>query len=579
MTDISDKLKKRINVAMGREPGDTLFKNATIVDTFSQSTFSADIAVSDGIIAAPGKNFKGIKEIDCKGKYIIPGLIDAHLHIESSLSSPDIFARAVTAKGTTAVIADPHEIANVCGISGIKYILDSTSDIPLSVYLMLPSCVPAVDFENAGAILNVRKLSTLINEERILGLAEMMNYPGVINNDPDVIEKLSLCIKNKKIIDGHSPMLSGKKLAAYISPRIATDHECSTIEEMLEKIRLGMYVLIREGSAVRNLATLVKGVTAGNFRRCMFCTDDKHADDIIENGHIDNNLRKAVSCGLDPIMAVTMATLNPAECYRLYNKGAIAPGFDADLLIVDNLSDFNVDQVFVRGVKVAENGKSIYPVSDSIHDKSAVTDTVRLKPFDKSDLLLKPESRKANIIRVLQRDVVTKAVTREVSLDATNYFQYNPELDILKIAVFERHNKTGNIGVGLIENYGLKHGAIASSIAHDSHNIVAVGANDEDICAAVRNLADIGGGISICNNRKLLQNIPLPIAGLMTDKGLDFVSKKIESMRKTAFDILMVNPNIDPFMTLGFITLPVIPEIRLTDQGLFDVRSFSFIKV
>ncbi|MBW1649166.1 MAG: adenine deaminase [Deltaproteobacteria bacterium] len=570
-------LEKIVDTAMEREPAELVIKNANIIDVFSQSLFKGDISVTDGVIAAIGKELKGKIEIDCAGKYVTPGLIDSHVHIESSLCSPDIFAKAVVERGTTAIIADPHEIANVCGLTGIEYMLDAAEKLPLSIYIMLPSCVPATCFENAGAVLQAKELAKFIKNKRVCGLGEMMNYQGVINNDNEVIEKLKLCIENKKLIDGHAPMLTGKDLVAYVAAGIKTDHESSTLKEMEEKIRLGMYILIREGSAVRNLKTLIKGVTNGNFSRCLFCTDDKHPDDIIKNGHIDNNVRKAIEFGIDPIMAVTIASLNAAQCYGLKNKGAIAPGYDADFLIVNNLSEFKVQQVFIKGVKAAENGESI--IDFFAPNYKSVTSAVKVKPFDISALALKLKSPKVKVIKILPHDVITKAVEREVYINKENCFVYNPEKDILKLAVLERHHARGNIGLGLVENYGLKEGAVATTIAHDSHNIVVVGTNDEDIYAAVCDIIKIGGGITICKNKKILENLPLPIAGLMTGKGFEFVADKINKMRQIAFDSLNVNNNIDPFMTLSFLTLPVIPEIKLTDKGLFDVRSFAFTDI
>ncbi len=570
-------LEKIIDTAMERKPAELVIKNANIIDVFSQSLFKGDISVTGGIIASIGKDLKGEVEIDCAGKYITPGLIDSHVHIESSLCSPDIFAKAIVARGTTAIIADPHEIANVCGLRGIEYMLDAAGKLPLSIYIMLPSCVPATDFENAGAVLRAKELAKFIKHKRVPGLGEMMNYPGVINNAPDVMEKLKLCIENNKLIDGHAPMLTGKELAAYVAAGVKTDHESSTLKEMEEKIRLGMYILIREGSAVRNLKTLIKGVTNGNFCRCLFCSDDKHPDDIIKNGHIDNNVRKAIKAGINPIMAITIASFNAAQCYGLKSKGAIAPGRDADFLIIDNLSEFKAEQVFIKGVKVAENGKSIIDFPAPNHKN--VSGAVNVKPFDISALTLKLKSPEAKVIKILPHDVITKAVVRKVSLNKNNCFVYDGGKDILKLAVFERHHKRGNIGLGLIENYGLKKGAVATTIAHDSHNIVVVGTNDEDMQEAVRDIIRIGGGITICKDKKILEHLPLPIAGLMTGEELEFVADKINKMRQIAFNSLKVNNQIDPFMTLSFLTLPVIPEIKLTDKGLFDVRSFAFTDI
>ncbi|KKY01899.1 adenine deaminase [Paraclostridium benzoelyticum] len=564
-----------IDYSIKNKKSELVLKNANIVNVFSHEIVKADVAIQKGIIVGIG-SYDGIKNIDLNGKYITPGFIDPHVHIESSMVSPAEFAKAIVPMGTTTIITDPHEIANVCGLEGIEYILKSSEELPLCVYSMLPSCVPATDFENSGARLEAKDLEKYINHERILGLGEMMNYPGVINQDKIVTDKLELAKRYKKYIDGHIPNISNEGLNGYILSGISTDHECSTVEEMIEKISLGMYVMIREGSAARNLETLIKGVNINNYQRCLFCTDDKHPQDILKNGHIDNNIRLAIKNNIDPIIAIKMATINVANCYNLQNIGAIAPGYIADIVVVDNLEEFNVLEVYKDGKLVGKDKKALFETREI--ENSNVTNTVNIDKLTKEDLKINLEKDIANVIGLLPHNLVTEKLIRKVDVE-NGVFKFNQNVDILKLVVIERHTNKKNIGLGLVENFKLKNGAIASTVAHDSHNIIVVGDNDEDIINAVDEIKKIGGGLSISSNNEILGSLSLPIAGLMSDKDINHVSENLENMLSIAYEKLNVSKDIEPFMTLAFLALPVIPHIKITDKGLFDVDNFKFIEI
>jgi len=570
---VKSEIKQKIDLAYGRIKPELVLKNARIVNVFSHEIVDGDIAINEGKIVGIG-SYNGKEEIDLEGKFVAPGLIDGHVHIESSMVSPSEFARAVVPRGTTTIIADPHEIANVKGIEGIKYMLEASEGLPLNAYFMLPSCVPATPFETSGAKLLAEDLAELINHERVLGLGELMNYPGVISGDEEIIDKIKLAREHGKLIDGHGPEIKDKELNSYVAAGVLTEHECSTVEEMINRLRLGMYILIRQGSAARNLKELVRGLKKENMRRCLFCTDDKHPEDILLTGHIDNNVRLAIKNGVDPISAIQMATINAAECYRLRNIGAIAPGYNADLIVIDDIREFNVLQVYKDGKLVAENKKPLFNVRD--FDNSNVTDTVRIKEVRKDDLKIKLDTDIVNVIRLLPHNLVTQKVARKVDV-VNGEFVVNKNLDILKLAVIERHNATGNIGLGLVEDFKLKNGAIALTIAHDSHNLIAIGDNDEDMLLAINEVANVGGGISIASKGKVLKTLRLPIAGIMSDESMESVNEKLSEMLNIAYEQLGVSRDIDPFMTLSFLALPVIPEIKVTDKGLFDVSKFKFI--
>jgi len=565
-------VKNLILKARGVEKSDLVLKNCKIINVFSNEIIEGDVAIDKGYIVGIGQ-YEGEKEIDLSGRYLSPGFIDGHVHIESSMSSPSQFARVIVPRGVTSIIADPHEIANVKGIEGIKYIIEDSKRVPLDVYVMLPSCVPATNFENAGAILEAQDLKELMDEETVLGLGEMMNYPGVIFLDEKVIEKLVLF--KDRVKDGHGPMIDGKDLNAYVAAGIMTEHECSTAEEVLNRLRLGMYILLREGSAARDLRNIIKVVNKDNLRRFLFCTDDKHPEDLINEGTIDYNIKLAIRGGIEPIDAIKMATLNAAECYGLKEKGAIAPGYIADLVVIDNLEDFNIVKVFKNGKLVAENNQALFDTT--IHLPKNMVDSVRIRDVKVEDLQIPMKSNKANIIGVVENSIVTEKIVDEVNL-VNGYFDYSND-DILKLVVVERHFATGNIGVGLIKNFKLKNGAIGSTVGHDSHNMIVVGDNDEDILAAIKELEIIGGGLTMVSRGKVLKSLPLEIAGIMTSRPIEETNRILKEMIDLSHKELKVNENIDPFMTLSFMALPVIPKLKLTDMGLFDVEKFEFIDI
>lgn len=570
---MKEDIKSNIDLAAGRKKAELVLKNGKIINVFSHEIIEGDIAIDKGKIVGIGE-YEGEEEIDLEGKYISPGLIDGHVHIESSMVSPPQFARTVLPTGTTTIIADPHEIANVCGLEGIRYMIDSSENLPMNIFFMLPSCVPATSFENSGAVLDAKKLEKLIHNDKVLGLGELMDYPSVINGDKGVIEKIK--IAGDKLIDGHGPDIEGKDLNAYAMAGVRTEHECSTVEEMINRLRLGMYILIRQGSAARNLETLIRAVNKENLRRCLFCTDDRHPEDILNKGHIDNNVRLAIKNGLDPISAIKMGSINAAECYGLKEIGAIAPGYNADLLILDDLDKFNVVEVYKDGKIVARDKRALFDVVSP--DNSKVVDTINIGDINKEDLEIKLDNDIVNVMRLLPHSLVTEKVVRKVGTE-NGLFKHHRSLDILKIAVVERHKATGNIGLGLVENFKLKNGAIASTIAHDSHNLIVIGDNDKDMLLAIKEVSSIGGGIAICSEGKVLNSVSLPIAGLMSDMSMEDVDDKLSHMLEIAYNKLHVNRDIDPFMTLSFLALPVIPEIKVTDMGLFDVTKFDFTDI
>ncbi|WP_244969312.1 adenine deaminase [Tissierella praeacuta] len=567
-----EQLKSLIIKAKSMKDSQLVLKNANIINVFTGEIIEGDVAIDNGRIVGIGQ-YHGEKEIDLKGKYLSPGFIDSHVHIESSMSSPSQFAKVILPRGVTTIIADPHEIANVKGIEGIRYIIDDSKNTPLDVRIMLPSCVPATDFENSGSILEAEDLEELLDEETIIGLGEMMNYPGVISGNDKVLDKLTLF--KDKVIDGHGPMIKEKDLNAYIVAGIKTEHECSTVEEVLDRIRLGMYVLIREGSAAKDLRNIIKAVNKDNLRRFLFCTDDRHPEDLINEGSIDFNIKLAISLGIDPVDAIIMATLNPSECYGLKGKGAIAPGYIADLVVIDNLNDFNIINVFKNGNLVAENNKALF--ESKIYLPESMTRSVKVKDVKIEDIQILMKTNRANIIGVIEDSLVTEKVVKEVSID-NGYFKFSNE-DILKMVVIERHFATGNIGVGLIENFKLKDGAIGSTIGHDSHNMIVVGDNDEDTLTTINELKNIGGGLTIVSKGEVIKSLPLEIGGIMTSRPIEETNAILKEMIKLSHERLNINKNIDPFMTLAFMALPVIPKIKLTDMGLFDVEKFDFIKV
>ena len=557
-----------------------LFKNGKILNVFTESLENGDVLIQNDRIIGVGQFDESCADevVDLEGRVIAPGFIDGHIHIESTMLTPPEFAKAVLPQGTVRIIADPHEIANICGLDGINYMLEESKSLPMDIFYMLPSCVPCTDFESSGAILKAKDLQSLINKNMILGLGEMMNYPGVISRNDEVLEKLKLTGDNNKIIDGHGPHIKDKELNAYIISGVSTEHECATIEEMIDRLRLGMYVMIREGSAAKNLKDLIKGVNKDNISRCLLCSDDKHPQEIINKGHINHSVKLAIKGGIDPIDAIKMATINAATCYNLKNKGAIAPGYDADLLIVDNLNDFNIEKVYKRGMLVGECNKPLFNYKSNNSYENSVINTVNIRNLKKEDLEIEVTNDEVNVIKVMPHSLETRKVIRKIKTK-DNKFVFDKNMDIIKMAVIERHNKSNNMGLALVENFRLKNGAIASSIAHDSHNLIVIGDNDEDIICAIEEVKRCEGGIAISSNKKILASLQLEIAGLMSSESIEFVSFKLEKMMSIAYDNLNINREIDPFMTLSFMALPVIGDIKLTDKGLFDVREFNFIDI
>lgn len=566
-----DMIVALIDVAAGRAKAQMVFKNTNLVNVFTGEIYKTDVAVHDGYIAGIGE-YCGAIELDMEGKYLCPGFMDGHVHIESSMVTPGEFARAVAVRGTTGIIADPHEIANVKGIAGIRYMLEGTENVPIDVYVMLPSCVPATPFENAGSVLKAEDLFEIINHPRVLGLGELMDFPNVVHCEKSIINKVVLSKNANKFIDGHGPVIKDKDLNAYIAAGVRTEHECTTAEEAAERLRLGMHIMLREGSAARNVVDLLPAVNNSSINRCMFCTDDRHPEDILIDGHIDNNIRIAIKQGIDPVKAIQMATLNVARCYNLERVGGIAPGYKADLLVLNDLEKVEVHQVYKHGKLVAQDGKALFDIK-SVND-SKMRNSVNIKPLKEDCFKLKGLGREMRVIGVVPHSLVTKDLRRQIVSDSGKYYTESGT-HLLKIAVIERHHATGNIGLGLVEGLGLKNGAIASTVAHDSHNIVVIGDSDADMRAAVEHLQEIGGGIAIASEGTIKKSLSLPIGGLMSDLSLELLQDKLEEMLTIAYE-MGVSRDYDPFMTLAFLALPVIPELKITDLGLFDVVNFKF---
>lgn len=565
-TDRQLAAKQRIiAVAAGREKADLVLKNAKYLNVFSNEFLSGDIAVANGLIAGVGK-YDGKTEIDVSGKLVLPGFIDAHIHLESSMVTPAEFAKAVVAHGTTTVITDPHEITNVMGIDGVEYMIQASQNLPIDVHFMMPSCVPATEIDESGAELDCKDIDLYLDNKKVLGLAEMMNYVGVINGDKNVLSKIVTSQAHHKKIDGHAPELSGNDLNAYIAAGVYSDHECSTFENALEKLRKGQFIMIREGTAAHNLKALMPLLTQQYYSRCMFATDDKHPSDLLHGGHIDYIVKQALKNGADPIVALKTATHHAARYFLLNNKGAIASGYLADIVVVDNLEDFNVETVFKCG-KLVFDGE--------VKDFSAPTVDEKLaeKCFDTFHLdSVTPNSFKVDgklgLIGLVGGELLTRNLGTADKIDVEN--------DILKIACIERHKGTNHIGVGYVKGYSLKSGAVATSVAHDSHNIITVGCNDDDIAVAVNAIKDSKGGIAVVENGKIKALLELPIAGLMSDEPLTTVNEKLENAKLSAYE-LGADKSIDPFMTLSFLSLPVIPSLRITTKGVFDAENWKML--
>lgn len=572
-----EKAIRLLDAATGRKACDLVIKNAKVVNVYTHEIQNGDLFIDNGLIVGIDGERKAEKEIDAKGAYIVPGFIDGHCHIESSHLTPTAFSDMVVPYGTTSVIADPHEICNVCGSDAMAYMLKSGKNATLSIFYMYPSCVPATPFEHAGCILNAKEIEEFIDDESILGLGEMMNYPGVINADGMVLDKLATAYSRKKNIDGHAPNVRSSDLDGYIGVGITTDHECATSDELKERIARGMYVMLRQGTACKNVLELVKGIDDKNYRWALFCTDDRQPETIAKYGHLNHGVNLAIGAGLNPVTAICMATINAAECYGLKDRGAIAPGKRADFFITEKLTDIKAEQVFIAGKLAAKNGKILSPSKPV--KAQGIEGRMNVKDFSKEKLKLRLRSDHVRIIDIIPGQVVTKAGEAYVARDEEGCWMHYGENDILKLAVVERHNGLGNVAVALIRGYGMKHGAVATSIAHDSHNIIVIGDNDEDMATAVENLISLGGGITMVKDGKILDNHRLEVGGLMTGDGAQEVCKTLERMHETAYGELGVSKDVDPFMTLCFMALPVIPEYKLTDIGLFDVTKFDFVDI
>ena len=566
---INRKLLKKqriISAAAGREPADLVLKNATYVNVFSNELAHGDIAVAEGLIVGMG-SYSGEVEVDMTGKIVLPGFLDAHIHLESSLVSPREFVKAVLPHGTTTVITDPHEIANVMGTDGIEYMLQATEGLPVDVRFMLPSCVPATPLDESGAVLDYRAIDSFYDHPRVQGLAEMMNFVGAINGDEQTVEKIVAAQAHHKKIDGHAPDLVGNDLNAYIAAGVYSDHECHDLNDAIAKLERGQFIMIREGTAARNLDALFPLLCDKYAERCMFCTDDKHPSDLLEKGHIDYIVKRAIALGADPITAVKVACHNAARYFLLNNRGAIAPGYLGDFVIIDNFQSFEIQQVYKRGELMVDHGQvrdfpvpAIEPYLTERAHSTFHVDRLTAEDFT--------ETRPRGIIGMVNGEITT--------VDAGYSDRIDVEYDVLKIAVVERHKSTHHIGIGFLQGYGLKSGAVATSISHDSHNIIVVGTSEADMAAAANRVVELGGGIVVWDGGAVQAEVPLSIAGIMSEEPLVTVNEKLEAAKEKAF-ALGVGRGIDPFMTLSFMSLPVIPTLRLTTRGVIDVMTQQYI--
>ena len=573
-----NNLARRIAVASGREPADLVIKNGKIIDVFNSDIIEADVAIVDGYIAGIGL-FSGKEEIDAKGGYLSPGLIDGHVHIESSMVTPEEFAKVLIRHGVTTVISDPHEIANVSGVKGIEYMLEQSEDLLIDVFVMLPSCVPATDFEVSGAELNAEELTPLLIHPRVLGLAEVMNFPALLHAEDSMLKKIKATTIHGKKIDGHAAGLSAHDLNVYMAAGIRTDHECTTLEEARDRLQKGMYLMIREGTVAKDLKNIIRIVNDRNARRCLFVTDDKHLDDLMEEGSIDYSIKLAIQSGINPILAIQMATLNAAECFGLYHKGAIAPGYQADILIIDDLTEMKIQQVIKNGNVVISNGQlSSLIKSASPKESTPLRETVAFHPINQDNLQIPLSSTVANMIEIIPNNLVTRHAIEEVETDSRGMFQPSIQKDQLKIALIERHQMTGQIGLGIVKGLGIKSGAIATTVAHDSHNLIVCGENDQDMLVAASELKLRHGGLIVVQNGAILASLDLPIGGLISPLPYPDVYQKLKKL-DTALVKLGASRDFNPFLTLSFLVLPVIPELRLTLQGLFHVGKFCHLDI
>ena len=564
------KVAEIVSAARGDGAVDLVLRNARIVNVFSAEVYESDVAISRSRIVGLGPGYEGKKQIDLAGAYLAPGFIDAHVHIESSMIGVREFARAVLPRGTTSVIVDPHEIANVHGLDGIRYMFDQAKYGRLSMFVMVPSCVPATSMATAGAHLDAKDIIPLLNDPYVLGLAEMMNYPGVVHGDPEVVEKLEMF--HDRVLDGHAPALSGHHLSAYVAAGVGSDHECTTVEEAQEKLRLGMYIFIREATNAHNLRDLLPLVTPQNCRRFCFCSDDRHPSDLLERGHIDSMIRTAIAEGLDPLTAIRMATLNSAEWFRLQDRGAIAPGRRADLVVFNSFDDLEIQLVLRGGQVVASDGEMSIPLDKPLRP-SYLRSSMNVD-WRAVDFAIPAAGRKVRVIGIVPGQLITEHRIEAARL-VHGRAEADVERDLLKIAVIERHMASGRMSRGFVQGMGLRRGAIASTVAHDHHNLIIVGTDDASMMTAARAVADMRGGLAVANGDRVLARLPLPVAGLMSDKPLEIVCKQMEELRDAVQ--ALGSPLEQPFVVLSFLALEVIPSLKLTDQGLVDVERFEFV--
>ena len=568
---IADLIEKAKNM----DEIDFILKNGTIVDVFNLDTFQGDVAIYKGYIVGIGQFESKGNVIDVSNKFIIPGLIDGHIHIESTMVRPAEFSRALIKHGITTVVTDPHEIANVSGIEGIQFMIDDSKGSIVDILVKLPSSVPATSFENNGATLTSQDLQELLDYDEVIGLAEVMDYPSVVNVEPDMMNKMKMCNEKKLVIDGHAAGLSDRELDIYSIASIRNDHEAVNAEEAVKRVQKGFNVLVREGSAAKDLIAILPAITEKNSTRFSFCTDDKHLDELVTEGTIDHAVRLAIKNGLDPLIAIQMSTINNANCHRIENKGAVAPGYIADLLVIGNLHDLTIDKVIKNGKIIDTN--NLHKV-EKIEIPDSIMHSVNMQPISENKLRIPlKEGQQANIIEILPGKLITRKRLDVVDVK-DGYFQSNPEKDYIKMVVCERHHRTGNVGLGIVHGTKLKSGAIASTVAHDSHNIVAAGINDEDITIAIEHLRKIQGGLVIVRNGEIVAEVPLRIAGLMSDQPYEKVAEQLSHLHKQLEEVVY-HQSQNLFMVLSFLCLPVIPDIKLTDKGLFDVKKFTHINV
>ncbi|WP_379150673.1 adenine deaminase [Paenibacillus sp. sgz5001063] len=572
-------LSRRIQVAGKQIPADLVIKGGTIVNVFTGELMEGDIAIVDGYIAGIG-SYEGKRTADAAGKWIIPGLIDGHVHIESSMLTPQEFAKVVLQHGVTAVVTDPHEIGSVSGVEGINYMLERSRDLPVDIYVMLPSCVPATKFESCAAQLEAADLNPLYADPMVLGLAEVMDFPALAGPEPAMLDKLAGALDHGKQIDGHAAGISREDLNIFRSAGIRTDHECINAEEARQRLDLGLYLMIREGTAAKDLEALLPAVTAKNARRCLFVTDDKLIDDLLEEGSVDHNIRLAISKGLDPITAIQMATLNTAECFGLQDRGAIGPGYRADMVVLDDLNSLSITQVFKHGECVVDDGtlvQGVFTENQRAEVQHSIAESCRLANMEIGDLAIPLQSGNCNVIGIIPNSIVTRHLQEQVQVQ-DGFFAPSIEQDQLKLAVVERHNRTGNIGLGIVKGFQFSKGAIAASVAHDSHNIIAAGVSDQELLTAIRHIEAMNGGLTVVSGGTILASLPLPVAGLLSEQSYEQVYTEMKQLYAAMREIGAPD-NFNPFLTLSFLALPVIPALKLTDRGLFDFASYSHIGI